>query len=262
MKYPNLALIMVGLAMSLGFFVTYAAPAPNAKVVLESPRLRVEIDPAGNGRIASFFDKKKGVEHLEPAVVREEVLSPLLPVTVISNHGGLEDWFWKQYVVPRTAYHWSDQGENASGSWVTVAGKINGIEVERRVTLLKSLPALQIDVALRSDPPVEASYWLHIVVAEDQYLDKETGKGTVAGAFSGDASPRQGRGMRALSSSGPQKLSIGFEDAALAPEGNWFARISRDGSAALALVVKAPFKEQGGFFYVWQNTQTRTGSLE
>lgn len=256
---PCRIILTIALVAALGSTASHAA---DEKVVLESARLRVEIDPASNGRIASLVDRKNGAEHLEPAVIREEVLSPLVPATIVSNHGGLEDWFWKQYVVPKIAFHLTGKGDSPLGPWVAVAGRINGIDLERRVTLLKSLPALQVDVTLRSDPPVEASYWVHIVVAGDKYLDKETGRGMVAGVFSGDPSPRQGRGMLALGQSGSQNVPIGFGDAALAPAGNWFARIASDGSSALALVVEKNFGESGGFFYTWQDTKNRIGSLE
>lgn len=239
-----------------------ASHAGDEKVVLESARLRVEIDPASNGRIASITDKENGAEHLEPAVIREEVLSPLLPVTIVSNHGGMEDWFWKQYMAPKIPFRLAGRGDSPVGPWATVVGNINGINVERRMTLLKSLPALQVDVTLHSDEPVEASYWMHMVVAGAKYLDKETGQGMVAGVFSSDASPRQGRGMLASEQSGPQKVPIGFGDAALAPAGNWFARLAPDGSGALALVVEKDFGERGGFFYTWQDTKDRIASLE
>lgn len=248
--------------MAFAAALTAASHATDERVVLESVRLRVEIDPASSGRIASITDKENGVEHLEPAVIREEIQSPLLPTTIVSNHGGVEDWFWKQYVTPRVAFRLTERGDGPLGQWATVTGNINGINVKRRMTLLKSLPALQVDVTLHSDAPVEASYWVHIVVSGNKYLDKKTGQGMVAGAFSGDPSPRQGRGMLALKQSGPQKLPIGFGDAALAPAGNWFARLATNGSAALALVVEKDFGEREGFFYAWQDTQTRIGSME
>lgn len=236
--------------------------ASEGRVILESDELRVAIDPASNGRIASILDKKNGVEHLEPAVIREEVQSPLLPTTIVSNHGGVEDWFWKQYMDPLILFHLKEQGESPAGPWATVIGNINGIHVERRMTLLKSLSTLQVDVKLSSDAPVDASYWLHVVVAGNHYLEKDSGKGTLAGAFSGDPTPRQGRGMLALKQSGPQSVPIAFGDVALAPAGNWFARVAADGSGSLALVVENNFGGRGGFFYAWQDTQTRIGSLE
>lgn len=236
--------------------------AADEGVVLESPRLRVEILPASRGRIASIMDKQNGVEHLEPIEIRETVLSPLVPSTIVSNHGGLEDWFWKQYVVPQTAFRLIGQGDGPDGPWATVAGNINGVNVERRMTLLKTAPAVQVDVTLRADAPLEASYWLHMVVSGKVYMDAKTGRGIVAGAFSGDPAPRQDRGMLALAQSGPQKVDIGFNDAALAPAGNWFARLALDGSAVLAVVVEDDFQEQGGFFYVWQDIKARIGSLE
>lgn len=247
------------LAATLGVFACHAG---DERVVLESSRLRVEIDPASNGRIASITDKENGAEHLEPAVIREKVSSPLLPVAIVSNHGGVEDWFWKQHIAPKIAFRLTGQGEDPVGQWATVVGNVNGINVERRMTLLKSRPALQVDVTLQSEEPVEASYWMHMVVAGDKYLDKETGRGMVAGAFSRDSSPRQGRGMLALEQSGPQKVPIGFGDAALTPAGNWFARLASDGSVSLALVVEKGFGEGGGFFYTWQDIKDRVASLE
>ena len=223
MPVPSRRLLAsLGLALVLGSTLSRAS---EDRVVLESDELRVTIDPASNGRIASIRSKKNGVEHLEPAVIREEVQSPLLPTTIVSNHGGVEDWFWKQYVTPRIAFRLKDQGGSPAGPWATVIGNINGIHVERRMTLLKSFPALQVDVMLSSDAPVDASYWLHIVVAGNHYLDKESGKGMLAGTFSGDPTPRQGRGMLALKQAGPQTVPIAVGDIALAPAGNWFARI-------------------------------------
>lgn len=260
MPVPSRRLLAsLGVALVLGSTLSCAS---EDRVVLESDELRVTIDPASNGRIASIRSKKNGVEHLEPAVIREEVQSPLLPTTIVSNHGGVEDWFWKQYVTPRIAFRLKDQGGSPAGPWATVIGNINGIHVERRMTLLKSFPALQVDVMLSSDAPVDASYWLHIVVAGNHYLDKESGKGMLAGTFSGDPTPRQGRGMLALKQAGPQTVPIAFGDIALAPAGNWFARIATDGSDSLALVVEKDFGKSEGFFYAWQDTQTRIGSLE
>lgn len=256
---PQRFLASLSLALVLGSALSQAS---EGRVVLESNELRVIIDPASNGRIASILSKKNGVEHLEPTVIREEVQSPLLPTTIVSNHGGVEDWFWKQYVTPRIAFRLKGQGESPAGPWATVTGNINGINVKRRMTLLKSLPALQVDVTLHSDAPVDASYWVHIIVAGNHYLDKESGKGTLAGAFSGDPTPRQGRGMLALKQAGPQLVPIAFGDIALAPAGNWFARVAADGSGSLALIVEKNFGERGGFFYAWQDTQTRIGSLE
>lgn len=255
-------ILTLTLVATLTAAASRSAASDNPRVVLESERMRVEIDPASNGRIASILDKKNGMEHLEPTDIHEVSLSPLLPTTITSNHGGLEDWFWKQYVAPQNNFRLTGTGDSPHGPWASVLGVVNGITVERRMTLLKSFPALQVDVTLHADSPVEASYWMHMIVAGDKYLNKETGYGMVAGAFSGDPAPRQGRGMLALEQSGPQKLSIGFEDAALAPAGNWFARLTSDSSAALALVVEKGFGEHGGFFYTWQDIKTRIGSLE
>lgn len=259
-RQENMKLIGIFLLSTL--FVPQPSWAEEATVTLETGRLRVEILPESSGRVVSLYDKQDQIEHFEKLEERVDAFSPLVPPWIESNQAGLKDWFWKKRNPVRTEFELTGKGESEIGPWAKVVGKVGTVEVERRVTLLKSAPAVRIDLRLRSATKQTVSYWMHAVIAHHIYLDPKTDKGWIAGVFSQETTPHQGRAMFRVPKPGVQKMETGFGDYAFVPAGHWFARIAPGRPLALVVVTKKSFIGSEGFFYTWQDPQTRIMSLE
>ncbi len=232
------------------------------EVTIETDFLRVTILPKNSGRMVSIYDKQRNIEHFESLEETVDAFSPLVPPRITSNQAGIKDWFWKQQNPARVDFHLHGKGEDETGPWVEVSGTTSGLDIVRRITLLKSKPAVQVDVYLRSKEKQTLSYWLHTLMAEEIYLDKTTGNGWIAGTFSEDLTPRQGRGMFAVPHPGIQKMETPFGDFAFAPAGNWFARLAVEQPFALAILTEDAFIGSEGFYYTWQDSTRRIVTLE
>lgn len=244
------------------FLCLAAPPAMAGPVTLENDRLRVGVLPGSGGMITSIYDKLRGFEHLHPLKEEEDRSSPLVPPQFRSNDAGVRDWFWQMRNPGKIGFQVVGQGDGEDGPWVEVAGKINGIEVLRRMTLLKSHPAVRVDLTLGSPEKQAVSYWSHTIVAEGAYLDPQTRGGWVAGEFSPDISPRQGRSILKVPQAGLQKVETRFGDNALAPDGPWFARLAEPKDTALVLLPDGQFPGKDGFFYTWQDSVQGLATLE
>ncbi len=256
MRYSN---IILALAAGIPGGLAFAA----ADVyTLETDYLCVSVLPESSGRIVSVYDKQRGIEHFEALEENTDVLSPLVPPRVQSNQAGVKDWFWGQRNPSKVGFQLAGKGESEAGPWLEVTGIVNGVEVLRRVTLLESAPVLMIDVRLRSDKEQTVSYWTHLLVAGAIYLDVETGNGLVAGAWSTDSAPRQGRSIFTPPKAGVQKMETRIGDYALSPAGRWFVRLAPDRPLGLALLASADFTDGEGFFYTWQDGSQGIVTLE
>lgn len=227
--------------------------------IIENDVLRLEIDAAAGGRIASWRLKETGEELLVPYKQRREQLSPLLPEQVTSNNGGWKDLAWRKSV-PESNLMKLLKKQSGGEALLVLEGDYPGLRLTRRFRVSEGSGVIHLDVTFENagKAAVSLDYWSHAMLNPEVFLSSD-GAGLVEFEADGKTHLVRDKKTEAVAHAGLTRAVVHEGYYFLAPGGGWLARLAPVSHTAL-LVGLPPSIPAGMLLSVWQSA--RAASLE
>lgn len=219
--------------------------------VIENDVLRLEVDAAAGGRIASWQLKETGEELLVPYRQRRDQISPLLPEQVTSNNGGWKDLAWRKSL-PESNPMKLLRKQSGDEALLVLEGEYLGLRLTRQFRVSEGSAAIHLDVTLENVGKAAASldYWSHAMLNPEVFLSD--GAGVVEFQADGKTQFLRDKKTEAIAHVGLTRVVVHEGYYFLAPTGGWLARLAPKSHTAL-LVGLTPTVPEGMLLSVWQS---------